>query len=199
MGGKDYYEIDQIVGDSCVEKYPDITTMAVQSRQFLVRTVSYLAQQGIRHFIDIGCGLPAMTNTHDIAQTVAPESSVIYVDDDPLVLTHARALLTATTWEGVTTCIDADFHDPELIISDTRNVFDFRQPIAVMFMGVPNDPAVRRLLDRGTVTALVQAREHNEPKPTAECCTWSAAGKARPNRCAWRCDETSAAAVRSRR
>ncbi|MGY1946314.1 SAM-dependent methyltransferase [Nocardia asiatica] len=116
-GGKDYYEIDRIVGDRCIELNPDITTMAVQSRQFLIRTVRYLAaEQGVRQFLDIGCGLPTMLNTHEVAEAVAPDTRVIYVDNDPLVLTHARALMYSTTAEGV--------------------VLNFRKPIAVMFMGV---------------------------------------------------------------
>jgi hypothetical protein len=77
-----------------------------------------------------------MQNTHEVAQQVAPESRIVYVDNDPLVLTHARALLANTTPEGVTTYVDADFHNPDLIISDARNVLNFTQPIAVMFMGV---------------------------------------------------------------
>ncbi|MGH3976613.1 MAG: SAM-dependent methyltransferase, partial [Pseudonocardiaceae bacterium] len=81
-------------------------------------------------------GLPTMQNTHEVAQRIAPESRIVYVDNDPLVLAHARALLANTTPEGVTTYVDADFHDPDLIISDARNVLNFTQPIAVMFMGV---------------------------------------------------------------
>jgi hypothetical protein len=80
--------------------------------------------------------LEAMQNTHEVAQSVAPEAKVVYVDNDPLVLAHARALLTSTTDEGVTTYINADFNVPELIISDARNVLNFKQPVAVMFMGV---------------------------------------------------------------
>ncbi len=90
----------------------------------------------MRQFVDIGTGLPTLQNTHEVAQQIAPESRIVYVDNDPLVLMHARALLRNTTPEGVTTYVDADFHDPDLIISDTRNVLNFHQPIAVMFMGV---------------------------------------------------------------
>ncbi|MFC9437363.1 SAM-dependent methyltransferase [Nocardia sp. NPDC057030] len=137
MGGKDYYEIDEIAGDAGIEIDPDITAMAIQSRQFLIRAVTYLAAEvGIRQFLDIGTGLPTMENTHEVAQGVAPESKVVYVDNDPLVLTHARVLLTSTTPAGVTAYIDSDFHSPEKIIADARNVLDFDQPIAVMFMGV---------------------------------------------------------------
>lgn len=137
MGGNDYYDIDRIAGDAGIEVDPDITTMAVQSRQFLMRAVRYLAgEEGIRQFLDIGTGLPTMQNTHEVAQGVAPESKVVYVDNDPLVLTTARTLLTSTTAEGVTTYVDCDFHDPEQIIADAKNVLNFNQPIAVMFMGV---------------------------------------------------------------
>ena len=111
--------------------------MAKQSRQFLIRVVRFLAgAAGIRQFLDIGTGLPTMQNTHEVAQKIAPESRIVYVDNDPLVLAHARALLHNTTPEGVTTYVDADFHDPDLIISDARNVLNFHQPIAVLFMGV---------------------------------------------------------------
>ncbi|MGN2639529.1 SAM-dependent methyltransferase [Nocardia takedensis] len=137
MGGKDYYEIDREAGDAGIAVDPEITTMAVQSRQFLIRAVRYLAGEvGIRQFLDIGTGLPTMQNTHEVAQGVAPESKVVYVDNDPLVLTHARALLTSTTPEGVTTYVDSDYHFPEQIIADAKNVLNFNEPVAVMFMGV---------------------------------------------------------------
>lgn len=137
MGGKDNYEIDRIAGDAGVQVDPEITTMAVQSRQFLIRAVTYLTSEvGLRQFLDIGTGLPTMQNTHEVAQSIAPETKVVYVDNDPLVLSHARALLTSTSDEGVTTYIDADFHNPELIISDARNVLNLNEPVGVMFMGV---------------------------------------------------------------
>ncbi|HEY3894684.1 MAG TPA: SAM-dependent methyltransferase [Pseudonocardiaceae bacterium] len=137
MGGKDNYEVDRTVGDAVATVYPDIVTMAKQSRQFLIRAVRFLAgEAGMNQFLDIGTGLPTMQNTHEVAQQIAPESRIVYVDNDPLVLLHARALLGNTTPEGVTTYVDADFHNPELIISDARNVLNFNQPVAVMFMGV---------------------------------------------------------------
>jgi hypothetical protein len=137
LGGKDNYEVDRTVGDALAAVYPDIVTMAQQSRQFLIRVVRFLAgEAGMRQFLDIGTGLPTMQNTHEVAQQIAPESRIVYVDNDPLVLLHARVLLSNTTPEGVTTYVDADFHNPDLIISDARNVLNFRQPIAVMFMGV---------------------------------------------------------------
>ena len=137
MGGKDNYPVDREAGDAFAAVYPDVFTLAKQSRQFLIRTVRFLAgAAGMRQFLDIGTGLPTLQNTHEVAQQVAPESRIVYVDNDPLVLAHARALLVNTTPEGVTTYIDADFHDPDLIIADARNVLNFTQPVAVMFMGV---------------------------------------------------------------
>ena len=137
MGGKDNYPVDRQAGNAFVAVNPDIVTLAKQSRQFLIRTVRFLAgEAGIRQFLDIGTGLPTMQNTHEVAQQIAPESRIVYVDNDPLVLAHARALLVNTTPEGVTTYVDADFHDPDLIIADARNVLNLSQPVGIMFMGV---------------------------------------------------------------
>jgi S-adenosyl methyltransferase len=137
MGGKDNYEVDRAAGDDFAEVYPDIVNSAKQSRQFLIRVVRFLAGEvGIRQFLDIGTGLPTMQNTHEVAQQIAPESRIVYVDNDPLVLTHARALLHNTTPEGVTTYVDSNVHDPDLIIADARNVLNLTQPVAVMFMGI---------------------------------------------------------------
>lgn len=137
MGGKDNFESDRAAGDAVASVYPEIVTMAQQSRPFLIRTVRYLAAEaGVRQFLDIGTGLPTMQNTHEVAQGVAPESKIVYVDNDSLVLTHARALLVNTTPEGVTTYVHADYHDPDLIVADAANVLNFNEPISVMFMGV---------------------------------------------------------------
>ncbi|WP_043606230.1 MULTISPECIES: SAM-dependent methyltransferase [Protofrankia] len=136
MGGKDNYPVDREAGDAYVAAFPGIVPLAKQSRQFLIRAVSYLAgEAGIRQFLDVGTGLPTLDNTHQVAQRIAPESRIVYVDNDPLVLAHARALLVNTTPEGVTTYVDADFHNPDQIVSDARNVLNFTKPIAVMFMG----------------------------------------------------------------
>ncbi|ADD43033.1 SAM-dependent methyltransferase [Stackebrandtia nassauensis] len=137
MGGKDNYKIDRTVGDMSLRIDPGIATMATESRRFLMRTVSYVTSTGrMRQFLDIGTGLPTMQNTHEVAQKRAPESKVVYVDNDPAVLAHARALLTSTSDEGVTDYIDRDFHDPDQIIAEARNILNFKKPIAVMFMGV---------------------------------------------------------------
>jgi hypothetical protein len=152
MGGKDYYPIDREAGDAVIAVNPGIVTVAKQSRRFLIRAVTALAREyGIRQFLDIGTGLPTMQNTHEVAQGVAPESKIVYVDNDPLVLTHARALLTNTTPEGVTGYVDADYHQPDQIVADARNILNFTQPMAVMFMGVlghvPDFGEMRSIID----------------------------------------------------
>jgi hypothetical protein len=137
LGGKDHYEVDRTAGKAVESTFPQIVTLARRSRQFLVRGVRLLAGElGVRQFLDIGTGLPTMLNTHEVAQSIAPDCRVVYVDNDPIVLAHARALLTNTTPEGVTTYVDADVRDIETIISDARNVLNFNEPIAVMFLGI---------------------------------------------------------------
>ncbi|MBH0775035.1 SAM-dependent methyltransferase [Nocardia bovistercoris] len=137
MGGNDFYEVDRVVGEASLKIDPDIATVAVQSRQFLARVVRYLAGEArIRQFLDIGTGLPTMQNTHEVAQAVARESKVVYIDNDPKALTHARALLNSTTDEGVTAYLDCDFHAPDQIVAEARNILNFTEPIGVMFMGV---------------------------------------------------------------
>jgi hypothetical protein len=137
MGGKDNYESDRAAGDAVAEVYPEIAVMARQSRAFLIRVVRFLAAEaGIRQFLDIGTGLPTMQNTHEVAQRIAPESRIVYVDNDPLVLVHARALLANSTSEGLTTYLDADYHATGEILAEAAGALDFDQPIAVMFMGV---------------------------------------------------------------
>ncbi|MEU4675596.1 SAM-dependent methyltransferase [Micromonospora sp. NPDC023737] len=153
MGGKDNFHADRAAGDAVAEVYPEIVVMAQQSRRFLVRAVRFLAAEaGIRQFLDIGTGLPTMQNTHAVAQQIAPESRIVYVDNDPMVLVHARALLANTTSEGVTTYVPADYHDPERILVEAARTLDFDQPIAVMFMGVmgyePDLDVVRSIVGR---------------------------------------------------
>jgi hypothetical protein len=137
MGGKDNFAADRVAGDAVAQVYPEIVLMAKHSRQFLIRVVRYLAAEAsIRQFLDIGTGLPTMQNTHQVAQSVAPESQVVYVDNDPLVLVHARALMAQTGDKGRTTHMNADYHNPELILAEAEKVLDFSQPVGVMFMGV---------------------------------------------------------------
>jgi hypothetical protein len=135
MGGKDYYEVDQEAGDQFLALYPGIADMARASRLFISRTVSYLAgESGIRQFLDIGTGLPSNDNTHEVAQRISQDCRVVYVDNDPLVLTHARALLTGK--QGTTDYIDGDLNKPAEIIRIAQEKLDFSQPVAIMLMGI---------------------------------------------------------------
>ncbi|MFV8188974.1 MULTISPECIES: SAM-dependent methyltransferase [unclassified Streptomyces] len=136
LGGKDNYEVDRVAGDAFRAIFPGIETGARAARYFLARAVRHLAaEEGIRQFLDIGTGLPNVDNTHEIAQRVAPECRIVYVDNDPLVLAHARALLTSTP-EGVTNYVDADLRDPDAIVREAKRTLDFDQPIGLMLMGI---------------------------------------------------------------
>ena len=136
LGGTDNYPADQLVGDQVMAMFPDIIRLARADRAFLGRAVRYLvAGAGIRQFLDIGTGLPTADNTHEVAQRVAPESRIVYVDNDPLVLVHARALLTGSR-EGVTDYVDADVHDPDAILRAAAPTLDFDRPVALMMLGI---------------------------------------------------------------
>jgi S-adenosyl methyltransferase len=136
LGGKDNYPVDREVGDQFREAYPPIVNIAREQRHFLARVVRFMAGEAeIRQFLDIGTGLPTVDNTHEIAQRVAPAARIVYVDNDPLVLMHARALLTSRP-EGVTRYVDADLHDPDAIISGAAEALDFSQPIGITMMGI---------------------------------------------------------------
>ncbi|ELP70471.1 SAM-dependent methyltransferase [Streptomyces turgidiscabies] len=136
LGGKDNYPVDHAAGDAFRELFPGITDLARDSRAFLGRAVRHLAgEAGIRQFLDIGTGLPTADNTHEIAQRVAPDARVVYVDNDPLVLTHAEALLTSSS-EGVTAYVDADLHDPDAVLREAARTLDLKQPVALTLMQV---------------------------------------------------------------
>jgi len=136
LGGKDNYPVDRQVGDQIRQLHPGIGDYARADRVFLGRAVQYLAREaGIRQFLDIGTGLPTADNTHQVAQAIAPDSRIVYVDNDPLVLVHARALLTSTP-EGACDYIDADMRDPGTILAEAGRTLDFAQPVAVTMLGV---------------------------------------------------------------
>jgi O-methyltransferase involved in polyketide biosynthesis len=135
LGGKDNYPVDREAGEQYREVFPEVVDVARASRAFLTRAVRWLAgEAGVRQFLDVGTGLPTADNTHEVAQRVAPESRVVYVDNDPVVLAHARALLTST--QGVTAYVDADLHDPDTILDAAVRTLDFSQPVALMLMGI---------------------------------------------------------------
>jgi hypothetical protein len=137
LGGKDNFEADRELGDKVAALHPEIVDIARQARQFLVRVVTFLAgEAGIDQFLDIGTGLPTMQNTHEIAQQIRPAASIVYVDNDVLVLTHANALLTNTSPEGSTAYVHADVRDPEQVIAEASALLDFSRPVAVMLLGI---------------------------------------------------------------
>ncbi|WP_340374549.1 SAM-dependent methyltransferase [Streptomyces sp. SS7] len=138
IGGKDNYEVDQRVGEHVAGMFPLIRDIARADRWFLGRAVRFLAEErGVRQFLDVGTGLPTADNTHEIAQRIAPDSKIVYVDNDPIVLAHARTLLTGTS-EGATDYIDADVHDPTAILERASGTLDFDRPVAVMMLGILN-------------------------------------------------------------
>ena len=136
LGGKDNYQADRDMGDQILAMAPDMPRIARMQRAFLNRAIGYLAgEAGIRQFLDIGTGLPTADNTHQVAQALAPESRIVYVDNDPLVLVHAQALLTSSP-EGACDYVDADVRDPERIIAEAARTLDFSKPIALMMLGI---------------------------------------------------------------
>ncbi|MCO5973304.1 SAM-dependent methyltransferase [Actinoallomurus soli] len=152
LGGKDNYPADREAGDQAVQVLPEVVRLARESRQYLNRAVSYLVEEaGVRQFMDIGTGLPTADNTHEVAQRSAPETRVVYVDNDPLVLTYAQALLTSTA-EGVTDYVHADLREPDAILEQAARVLDFERPIALMLMGIteflPDDREAYDIVDR---------------------------------------------------
>ena len=138
LGGKNHFAADREVADKGLAAAPFARTMARENRAFLRRAVRYLAAEaGVRQFLDVGAGLPTTGNVHEVAQAAAPESHVVYADNDPLVLAHARALLTSSP-EGRTGYIHADLRDPVAILSDpvTRDVLDLHEPVALILVAV---------------------------------------------------------------
>jgi S-adenosyl methyltransferase len=134
LGGKDNFPADRDAAEAAMAANPGIVADVRANRAFLARAVRYLvAEAGIRQFLDIGTGLPTADNTHEVAQAVAPESRVVYVDNDPIVLTHARALLSSTP-EGVTAYLDADLREPDVILKSAARTLDLSQPVALMLL-----------------------------------------------------------------
>jgi SAM-dependent methyltransferase len=134
LGGKDNFAADRAVGEKILQAYPDTAIGTRANRAFLGRAVCFLAgEAGIRQFLDIGTGIPSANNTHEVAQDVAPESRVVYVDNDPIVLAHARALLTSAPG-GRTAYLDADANDPDTILARAAETLDFSRPVAIMLL-----------------------------------------------------------------
>ena len=136
LGGKDHFEPDRIAAQEVIAVRPTIIRDIRANREFLGRVVRFLAgEAGIRQFLDIGTGIPSANNTHEVAQSVAPDCRIVYVDNDPIVLAHARALLTSTP-EGACAYLDADLKDTGKILQEAERTLDFSRPVAVLFIGV---------------------------------------------------------------
>ena len=136
LGGKDNFAADRELGERTLEAYPNLVFSVRANRAFLARAVRFLAaEMGIRQFLDVGTGIPTANNTHEVAQRVAPEARIVYVDNDPIVLSHARALLTSKP-EGACAYLDADLRDPDKILAEAADTLDFTAPVAVMLIAV---------------------------------------------------------------
>jgi trans-aconitate methyltransferase len=156
LGGKDNFAIDREAAERALAAYPGLRRGVRAQRAFLANVVEYLARtQGIRQFLDIGTGIPTANNTHEVAHAVDPDARIVYLDNDPVVLLHARALLTGTR-PGTTSYIDADARHTDKILTEAAALLDFRQPIAILLIGIlqlipdHDDPA-------GIVARLVEA------------------------------------------
>ncbi len=152
VGGRDNFEADRKAARQLIAVSPVMEQVGPATRGFHRRVVRFLAlEAGIRQFLDIGTGMPTAGNTHDIAQAAAPDSRIVYVDNDPVVLAHARALLTSSA-EGVTSYVDADAADPDTVIEGARATLDFGQPVAVILIDILNF-----ISDAATVGQILRA------------------------------------------
>ena len=151
LGGTDNFPADRAMGERTLQAYPNLAYSVRANRAFLARAVRYLAgQAGIRQFLDIGTGIPTANNTHEVAQRIAPESRIVYVDHDPVVLAHAKQLLTSTP-QGACAYLDGDLRDPSAILAAAAETLDFGQPVAVMLIAV-----MHFIGDDGQASAIVQ-------------------------------------------
>jgi hypothetical protein len=133
LGGKDNFAADREAAEQAIAITPELPTMAMESRKFLGRAVRFLAGEGIRQFIDIACGLPTQNNAHEVAQAAAPDARVIYVDNDPVVVSHASAILAGDVQTGV---IQADMREPDRVLAhpDLRRLIDLDEPVAILLV-----------------------------------------------------------------
>jgi S-adenosyl methyltransferase len=179
LGGKDNFAADRKAGDALIAAYPTMVALTKANRAFLGRAVRFLAAEaGIRQFLDIGTGIPAAGSTHELVQEEAPGSRVVYVDYDPIVLSHARALLTSGP-EGTTDYIDADFRDVGTVLEKAAHTLDFSQPVAVIILltlhaiSDSDDPhaIVARIMDAmppGSYLAISHPASDIEPEKVAD-------------------------------
>ena len=179
LGGKDNFAADRKAGDAVMAAYPGIVESVRANRAFLARAVRFLAKDaGVTQFLDIGTGIPAADNTHEVAQSVTPDARIVYVDYDPVVLQHARVLLTSTV-PGTVDYIDADLRDPGKILREAARALDFTRPVAVMLIAVmhlivdADDPygivgQLKAALAPGSYLALSQVAADIETEQVAE-------------------------------
>jgi SAM-dependent methyltransferase len=183
VGGRDNFEADRKAARQLISVAPVMAEVAPASRAFHGRAVRLLTEGGIRQFLDIGTGLPTAGNTHDVAQAVAPESRIVYVDNDQIVLSHARALLTSSD-EGTTSYLEADARDPGAIISQARDTLDFSQPVAVILIDILNfihgiaavTGILRTLLDAlasGSYLVVMQPASDLDPSLATAAVRWN--------------------------
>ena len=133
LGGKDNFAADRELGERTLQAYPNLVYSVRANRAFLARTVRFFAEEGIRQFLDVGTGIPTANNTHEVAQRIAPDSRIVYVDNDPIVLSHAQALLKSTP-QGRCAYLDADLRDPDTILAKAGDTLDFAKPVAIMLI-----------------------------------------------------------------
>ncbi|MGW7046290.1 SAM-dependent methyltransferase [Streptomyces avermitilis] len=178
LGGKDNYPVDEEMGRQLLALDPRVPVMAKVNRAFMHRATRWLAMNGVRQFLDIGTGIPTEPNLHQIAQQVAPDSRVVYCDNDPIVLAHAAALLRSTP-EGVTEYVQADVRDPETIVEQAGKVLDFSKPVALSLVAlmhfVSDEDGAYELVDRllaevpsGSYLMLSHATADFTPKKSEE-------------------------------
>jgi O-methyltransferase involved in polyketide biosynthesis len=178
LGGKDNFAADREAADKAVELAPELPVLARESRKFLRRAIRFIANAGIRQFVDIGCGLPTQGNVHEIAQSVAPDARVLYVDLDPVVVSHARALLAD---EVQTSVIQADMRDPDQLFSDPglKRLIDLGEPVGVLLVAVltviPEDELMMEIVARikeiiapGSWVAISHAISDPRPEVTRQ-------------------------------
>jgi hypothetical protein len=179
LGGKDHFAADRKAGDALMAAYPAMVTLARANRAFLGRAVRFLAEEaGIRQFLDIGTGIPAAGSTHQVAQEFAPDSRIVYVDYDPVVLSHARALLVSGP-RGAADYINADARDVATILEQAAHTLDFAQPVAViilMMLHAISDSdgphqivsAIMEALPKGSYLAISHPASDIEPEKVAD-------------------------------
>ncbi|MFF4758308.1 SAM-dependent methyltransferase [Streptomyces sp. NPDC001292] len=159
LGGKNHYLVDSQAGDMILETFPEFAAIARLQRSFLVRAVRFMTRDaGIRQFLDIGTGLPTTNNTHEVAQSIAPDSRIVYVDNDPIVLAHADALLCSTP-EGKCAYLDADVRDPRKILTQAARTLDFGRPIGLMLLNIMGQLSDEEEPER-VVAELIDALPH---------------------------------------